>query len=62
VTGTSHHFASVYEMLHELKVARIYGGMHFRYSSDDGATLGQRTGRWVAKNYFRPVERKHGTP
>jgi hypothetical protein len=49
-------------MLHELKVARIYGGMHFRYSSDDGATLGQRTGRWVAKNYFRPVERKHGTP
>jgi len=62
VTGTSHDFRSVDEMLHELKVARIYGGMHFRFSSDDGATLGRRTGRWVAKNYFQPVERKHGKP
>jgi len=62
VTGTSHEFASVYEMLTELKLARIYGGMHFRYASDDGATLGRRTGRWVAKNYFQPVQRKHGKP
>jgi len=62
VTGTSHEFASVYEMLEEQKLARIYGGMHFRFSSDDGATLGRRTGRWVAKNYFQPVKRKHGKP
>jgi hypothetical protein len=61
-TDTSHEFASVYEMLAEIKVARIYGGMHFRYSSEDGATLGRRTGRWVAKNYFQPVEREHGKP
>jgi len=52
----------VYEMLDEQKLARIYGGMHFRFSSDDGATLGRRTGRWVAKNYFQPVKRKHGKP
>ena len=62
VTGTSHEFASVYEMVKEQKLARIYGGMHFRFSSDDGATLGRRTGRWVAKNYFQPVERQHGRP
>jgi len=61
-TGTSHDYRSVDEMLHELKVARIYGGMHFRFSSDDGATLGRRTGRWVARNYFQPVPRKHGKP
>lgn len=62
VTGTSHEYASVYEMLKEEKLARIYGGMHFRFSSDDGATLGRRTGRWVAKNYFQPVKKKPGKP
>ena len=62
VTGTSHEFASVFEMLKEIKLARIYGGMHFRFSSDDGATLGRRTGRWVVKNYFRPIKHKHGKP
>jgi hypothetical protein len=62
VTGTSHEFDSVFEMLNENKVARIYGGMHFRFSSDDGATLGRRTGRWVVKNYFRPIKHKHGKP
>jgi hypothetical protein len=62
VTGTSHEFPSVFAMLNENKVARIYGGMHFRFSSDDGVTLGRRTGRWVAKNYFQPVKRKHGKP
>ena len=62
VTGTSREYASVYAMLKEEKLARIYGGMHFRFSSDDGATLGRRTGRWVAKNYFQPVKPKHGKP
>jgi len=62
VTGTSHEYPSVYAMLSEIKLARIYGGMHFRFSSDDGATLGRRTGRWVVKNYFRPIKHKHGKP
>jgi len=62
VTGTSHEYPSVHHMLKELRLARIYGGMHFRFASDDGATLGRRTGRWVAKNYFQPVKLKHGKP
>ncbi len=62
VTGTSHEYPSVNHMLKELRLARIYGGMHFRFSSDDGATLGRRTGRWVVKNYFQPVKKKPGKP
>jgi hypothetical protein len=58
VTGTTHDFGSVHEMIRELKVARIYGGMHFRYSSDDGAALGKRVGKWVTKNYFKPTGKK----
>jgi hypothetical protein len=45
-------------MIRELKIARIYGGMHFRYSSDDGATLGKRVGKWVTQNYFKPSGKK----
>jgi hypothetical protein len=59
VTGSTHEFDSVYDMVRELKVARIYGGMHFRYSSDDGATLGKRVGQWVTQNYFEPTDKKH---
>jgi hypothetical protein len=55
VTGTTHEFDSVHDMVRELKIARIYGGMHFRFSSDDGATLGKRVGQWVARNYFKPT-------
>ena len=55
VTGTTHEFDSVHDMVRELKVARIYGGMHFRFSSDHGATLGKRVGQWVTRNYFKPT-------
>ncbi len=37
----------------DLKVARIYGGMHYRNSTNDGATLGVRVANWIGKNYFK---------
>lgn len=54
-TSTTREYDSVYEMVREIKDARIYGGMHFRFSNDDGIALGRRTARWVTKHYFRPV-------
>jgi hypothetical protein len=58
VTGTAHHYDSVYEMIREIKAARVYGGMHFRFANDDGATLGRRTAQWVMRNYFQPVRQR----
>ena len=55
VTGTTHDYDSVQQMLREIKNARVHGGMHFRFSNDDGVTLGARTARWVVRNYLRPV-------
>ncbi|HET7201774.1 MAG TPA: vanadium-dependent haloperoxidase [Steroidobacteraceae bacterium] len=52
---TSHAYGSVQEMLRDMKDARVHGGMHFRFASDDGATLGRRTAQWVVKNYLRPL-------
>ncbi len=58
VTGTTHEFDSVHDMVRELKVARIYGGMHFRFSSDHGATLGKRVGQWVTSTHFKPTGKR----
>jgi hypothetical protein len=56
VTGTARSYDSVHEMIREIKAARVYGGMHFRFANDDGATLGRRTAQWVVRNYLRPVD------
>ncbi len=45
-------------MIREIKDARVHGGMHFRFSNDDGATLGRRTAHSVLKNHLRPVTRR----
>jgi hypothetical protein len=55
MTGGTQDYASVNEMVRKIRDARVHGGMHFRYSSDDGATLGRRTAQWVARNYLRPI-------
>ena len=55
VTGSTHAYGSVPQMIREIKNARVHGGMHFRYSNDDGAALGARTARWVTRHYFQPV-------
>jgi hypothetical protein len=57
-TGTARGYESVYEMIREIRNARAHGGMHYRFSSDDGVTLGRRTAHWVLANYFRPVARR----
>jgi hypothetical protein len=58
VTGTARSYASVHEMVREIKDARVWGGMHFRFANEDGATLGRRTAQWVVRNYFQPVGKK----
>ena len=55
VTGTEHEFGSTDEMIKEVQVARIYGGMHFRTSTVHGKVLGTKVGKWIANHYFRPV-------
>lgn len=38
----------------ELKMARLWGGMHFRFSSEDGAALGKNVAKWVVTQRFQP--------
>ena len=55
-TGTTHHFDLTDDLVHEIRDARVWGGMHFRSSVNAGAELGKEVGKWVAKNRFRPVD------
>lgn len=36
------------------RVARIYGGMHFRHSAVEGGRQGKKIGKWVVEGYLRP--------
>jgi hypothetical protein len=46
-------YHSTGDFVKDLKLARIYGGMHYRTSADHGAVLGKRAGKLVVRDYFR---------
>lgn len=55
VTGATHTFARTDDLLEEIVNARIYGGMHFRTSVEDGEALGKRVAKWVVRRKFQPL-------
>lgn len=54
VTGTVRQYSTPDDLLNEIVLARIHGGMHFRTAGTAGGVLGTSVGEWVAKNYFTP--------
>ena len=54
VTGTTRRFARTTALLDEVSDARVWGGMHFRFSNDAGTELGTRVADWVLKQHFAP--------
>jgi len=49
-TGATHHFGSVDELVAELGNARVWGGLHWRFSTRDGSRLGAEVGRLVLES------------
>jgi hypothetical protein len=54
-----HVYECTDDLVNEIIAARVYGGMHFPTSVHHGAELGRNAGKWMAKNYFRPLHRKN---
>ncbi len=52
VTGTARRYANTDALNDESRIARIYGGMHFGFSTDAGVELGVRVAQWVGSNHF----------
>ncbi len=51
-TGTVHHYGSVRELTDEVANARVWGGLHWRFSTEDGT----RIGRAVARSVLRAAD------
>jgi hypothetical protein len=54
VTHTTHRFESAAEIEAEVREARITGGLHYRFSTSAGRTLGARVGLFLIEHAFRP--------
>ena len=52
VTNTTRSYATTDSLAEESKVARIYGGMHFRYSTTAGAAMGKQAANWALNDNF----------
>lgn len=46
--GVTRDYTSSAEMQHDIFMARIWGGVHFRNSNEVGEALGAAVGRYVA--------------
>jgi hypothetical protein len=51
--GMSRQFSSFSAAAAEAAVSRMYGGIHFRFSNEDGLTAGIQIGEWTFINYMR---------
>jgi hypothetical protein len=55
-TGTTHSFDRLRDIRAEVTYARIWGGLHFRKSMEDGDALGKRTTRFVLAHNFQKTD------
>src|SRR5213596_795793 len=52
--GVYRSFSTCLDAAEEAAVSRIYGGIHFRFASEDGLQAGISIGEWTFTNYLRP--------
>jgi hypothetical protein len=47
------HYQSASQLINEIGNARVWGGMHFRFSVNAGVRLGQHVAVWTLQRYFQ---------
>jgi membrane-associated phospholipid phosphatase len=53
--GVTRSYHSFTQALNEVKNARIYAGIHFRFACDDGQEIGDQVGHYVLQNALLPA-------
>jgi hypothetical protein len=48
-------FTRFSQAIGEIRLARMYGGIHFLTADAQGASLGRKVAKWRQEHYFRPV-------
>lgn len=56
-TGGTRQYARFSEVVEEVQDARVWAGIHFRFSTEDGGDIGRQVARLVTRHHFRPVKR-----
>jgi hypothetical protein len=56
VTGETRFYNRPRQVVEEVNTARVWAGFHFRYSQEDGTRLGRKVARFVARNFFQPLD------
>jgi hypothetical protein len=51
--GVMRSFGSFSAAAEEAGMSRVYGGIHFKFASDDGLEGGMKIGQWTFNNYLR---------
>lgn len=54
VTHTTHYYQRFKEVVPEVANARVWAGIHFRHSTDDGAKIGRKVANWMIQRFFLP--------
>jgi hypothetical protein len=55
LTEPVRHYTSFSQALQDALDARVYGGMHFRNSTQQGAIIGKQVSHFATRHFFRPV-------
>ena len=56
VTGSTRQYARFSEVAEEVQDARVWAGIHFRFSTEDGAAIGRRVARLVTRQHFQAIK------
>ena len=55
MAGVTRDFTSFTDAVEQVENARVWAGFHFRFSCQDGATLGTNVGEWAVATVAQPV-------
>jgi hypothetical protein len=53
--GITRSFTTFSQAIEEIKLARVYSGIHFFTADAQGAVLGKRVAEFREQHYFEPV-------
>src|SRR5262249_5306073 len=51
-----HAYTKFSQAIDKIAVARIYGGMHYRFSTATGVKIGKQVSRFATRHFFRQTE------
>jgi len=53
--GVTRHWSSAEDFMEEVRLARIYAGVHYRNSTEVGSSMGQNLGQLVVRRFMPPT-------